>query len=97
MAQNKSVLTRKNHLDAQKNPWGSYIGEDIMLKESRISGLNQENSTYPWVKQAFPRKLQELNFIGSCDPGELDRFLASCKSCLVSEETWISEASIQRN
>lgn len=47
MAQNKSVLTRKNHLDAQKNPWGSYTGEDTMLKESRISGLNQENSTYP--------------------------------------------------
>jgi len=90
-------LPRKNNLDAQKNPWGSYTVEDVMLNESRISGLNQENSTYLSMKQAFLRKLQELNFIGSCDPEELDRFLASCKSSLIFEETWISEASIQRN
>lgn len=47
---------------------------------------------YLWVRQTVMKKHQELNFLGSCASGVLEKFLASCKPNVASEETWMSKA-----
>lgn len=63
------------------------INPDILV-------VSLKKTPHIWRRDSVTKKFQELNFLGSYDPGVLDKFLAFSKPNLVSEETWMPQTFI---
>lgn len=79
--------------------WKKSKGAVIVVKKlceinSDIVMVSIKKAPHIWRRHRVLKNFQELNFLSSCDHGELDKFLASSRPNLISEETWMLQTSI---
>lgn len=80
--------------------WKKSKGAVILIKKlceinSDILVVSIKKTPHIWRTDRVSKHFQELNFLGSRDHGVFNKFLASTKPNLVSEEIWMPQTSIR--